>query len=939
MNKIENKFNFKTFIMFLTVLVLSLSMVLATACSKGGQTSTSTSTSTNSNSTSESESEEALDDEQLFANGDFEHPTNKHPSKEPITLSSSSTKWTGSVDGEVGFQVNSSNVKRGIIDVEEEAYGKLNTTYNTVENPGTPVTKGVIVDDPSTEDVNEAGMVDGANRAGTKVLMLQNKELVAQFATSSTSLKVPAGEYGKLTVWVYTGDLTRNYGSTAGAYIKVKNTVTNPTVEGATYDPLVIENIDTAKTWVAYTIYLAPNTVKSSSYTLILGLGEGNKFNCENHVKGFAYFDNVSFELIDEEAYLAVTADKTVKVETSASEYSLTDGGRVASVNKTVKFDLTESTTTSFTLGGNGEYLDYAGHTLVHEGASFENNVLTIDFSSLAIGSAYTHTSDVFTLNAETYVRISFWANIDAEDYQTKATMSLYDVAKEKDVAIFENVSTEKDEEDEKDDGFERFTFYVANNFLSETMQYQLKLSFGPTDANSITDVKLLPTGVATFKDFEIEYLTKENYDIVDVTSDTRAKKCSLIGNYDSDYVAPEDEEDEETKDSYNVNVTGYGKELLENGNVVSLNELSSTTLTQSKTTDTNKALIGVVNSKYADKYNATVAAALGGAKAKLDEMRVTEKDTNEHVQALLVYNETGANFVLGNVISIPKNSTYMFSIRVYVHGDATAFVKLININKNGEDLLNYTTAVTSETSNKFRDGFATVTFIITTGFENYDVRLKFGVEGDGSVALFQSILPGSSNTTYTSYEAINSALNVNNIYTFTKNEMATTTYYYANESHAGDTNLALKDENGVVRKTVSTKKQVNEATASLTVDTTNTKLVIYNRLNLDDRYIIEAPEVEESAPTESTESTEAEGGQNYGWLQVTSIIIALALVAALVAVVVRKATEGKNKKRKHTETYYQGFNKNKFSKKNDVAVPDEDEKAKDYDYDNPENN
>ena len=87
MNKIENKFNLKTFFMFFIMLVLSLSMVLSTACGKGGQTSTSTSTSEPS---SESTSEEAAKDEQLFANGDFEFPTDKKPSTSPITLSSSS---------------------------------------------------------------------------------------------------------------------------------------------------------------------------------------------------------------------------------------------------------------------------------------------------------------------------------------------------------------------------------------------------------------------------------------------------------------------------------------------------------------------------------------------------------------------------------------------------------------------------------------------------------------------------------------------------------------------------------------------------------------------------------------------------------------------------------------------------------------------------------
>ena len=164
-----------------------------------------------------------------------------------------------------------------------------------------------------------------------------------------------------------------------------------------------------------------------------------------------------------------------------------------------------------------------------------------------------------------------------------------------------------------------------------------------------------------------------------------------------------------------------------------------------------------------------------------------------------------------------------------------------------------------------------------------------------------------------------------------------TVTYYYAYESHAGNLSLALKDDNGNVRKTVSTNKEVDKGYATLAGHEGEDKaLVIYNRSNLDDRYIIEAPET--PAVTTPVDPATA-GNKSYGWLQVTSIILALVLVLALIAVVVRKSTEGKNKKRKNTERYYQGYNKNKFSRSNDVAVPDEDDISKDYDYDNPENN
>ena len=948
MNKIENKINFKTLFMFFIMLVLSLSMAFATACGDGSSESTSTSEESSSVSV-----EEALDDEQLFANGDFEHPTNKYPSTAPITLTSSSTKWTGSVDGEVGFQVSSTNVARGIIDVSEEAFAKLkgNSTYSDAVNPGTPVTNKLLTDNADTE----------ANEAGTRVLMLKNKELAAQYVTSATTLSVPAGKYGKLTLWVYTDIQETVAGTEAGAYIKVKNTVTNPDVEGATYDPLVIENINTKVTegevtknvWKQYTLYLVPNANKATSFTLVLGLGEGNKLDIENHVKGYAFFDNVIFELVDtvndaEAPALPSSGKATHVTVTTDTDGNFTVNGRVDSkdvVEDTVVYSLVEDKATSMKLGAaiadNNAKLTYPNDGVAAEYVTYDDakDELVIDFSSRALGAAYTYASNEFTLKGGEYARVSLWAKINAEEHQTKATIALYDVALGKDVAVFENAYTTEE------DGFARYTFYIANNFFFEDasladLDYQLKISFGPTKASSISDVKLLPTGIATFKNLEIEYLSKENYDLANVTTDARAKKGTLIGSNDGDFVAPEeDEEEDETTDSYNVTVNGgYDKIMLEKGEIIPLSGLSSSNLVQSED-DNTKFNVGVVNSKYSDKYNETVKAALGATKEMLTEMAKTEKNVNKDVQALLVHNISGgSNFVSGSVISIPQNSTYVFSIRVYAHDTAKAFARLVDIDDRTNVFKNFGTKIDNATSKTFEDGFATVTFIITTGFENYDLRLEFGVEGAG-VALFQSIATGSVNANYVSFESVESAFNADNVYAFaTKNSIVQSTYHYSNESDAGNLSAALKNEDGSYIVDTSAKKYTQYGVATLA--NSDVALIVYERLNLDDRYVIDVDEDEEEEVTSEKESTEeVEGGENYGWLQVTSIIIALALVAALVAVVVRKATENKNKKRKNTEKYYQGFDKNKFSKSNDVAVPDEDEKAKDYDYDNPENN
>ena len=914
MNKIESKFNIKTFIMFLTVLVLSLSMVFATACNKGDSSSESTSTS--ESKTSESESEQAIEDPQVLANGDFEHPSNK---KAPITLSSSSStyKWSSTLDGDSGFQLSSSTVTRAIIDVTNT---QTDSKYqekegDTVINPGTPASADVEGTD--------------ANEGGKKILMLRNKEHSAQYVTSSTSLSVPAGEYGKVTVWVRTSQLVK-LGENAGAYIKVKNNVSNPTVDGTSYDPIVIDGIDTAKIWTEYTIYLAPNQNKATTFTLVLGLGEGNSKNAEKHVEGFAYFDNVSFELIDKATYDAAVVEESVTVDTSADEYVLTNEGRVHN-KKSVKFDLSESLVNSFNIGGVTPPAE-SKVTLV-------DNVLSFDFSGSEIGSTYTHVSDTIPMPANSYVRISFWAKIEAEDYQTKATMSVFDVVQDKDVISFSNVST-KGYENEHTDDFARYTFYVANNF-AESIDFQIKITFGPTeDAIASTDIKALPTGTATFKGFETELLTKENYELVNISTDTRAQKGSLLGRFDSDFEEEEDEE-EEDKDSYNVTVTGHGKDLLDAGEIVGLDHLSSSNLTQIA----DSATVGVVNSKNTYDGGA-IDGALAAVQAKLDAQY---GDHNKNVQALLVNGTANTYQVSGNIINLPKNSIFVFSINVYAHTNATAYVRLAEVipstSESKDKLPEYSTVITNAVSDKFETGFATVTFIIVTGYESYDVKLEFGANG---VALFQSIVTGITNNTYSTADIVKQSFDSDDFKFAGDVLQAVKTYHYTSAEHAGDLELAVKDENNKPVYDESKTKEIASTYATLNSTNealTGAKLVIYNRLNLNDRFTIDLPEGEESTSAVESESTTeeesaAEEGQNLGWLQVTSIIIALVLVAALVAVVVRKSVEGKNSKKKKTEKYYQGYDKSKrYTKNSDVAVPDEDDKSKDYDYDNPENN
>ncbi|MBQ7373775.1 MAG: hypothetical protein IJW64_04345 [Clostridia bacterium] len=939
MNKIESKFNFKTFITFLTVLVLALSLAFATACNKSG------SSESESDSTSESEStSETVTDEQTLKNGDFEFTSGKNTSK-PNTA----TSWTIRSDGaDEGYSTGTSS-SYVLIDTEDEAFDALGSDYKYSTTEG----EDTVFHNPRTpfynEEAEDKGLVDDdkteANEAGTKVMMLRNKDYSAQYATSSTTLSVPSGQYATVSIWVKTLGVEGKLGNTeVGAYIKLKHNVVDVNNDNEAYSPLLINNINTEGKWVKFVIYLAPNQHRATSYTLVLGFGEGNSVYTENHVKGFAFFDNAGFSLI-KPTDLPSSVDTPTLANNSTISVSGVDFG--TDNTYTVGYDLTSSNPINnldVQTGSDGVWNavnPYTEGNKVKEDASkvtVSADEVKIDFSGFGnIGSSYTHKVQTSTLLPHSFVRISFLAKVTTEDYQTGATLAIYDVLKGEVVASFDNVNT-NDYENEYTDGFARYTFYVANNFVDATdvMQYQLQLSYGPTE--KVTSTNVLPTGTAIFKGFELEELSSEE-EYTSATADDYVKKVALTGNYENDYTEDEEETTDTSNDTYSITVSGMNQVNLENGLVIPVEELSSVSLT----TNAPNGAFGLANSAYYTTDD--------GVKAALNHLKGKIKNDNKHVQALVLNANGTEYYVSGKTVTIPKNTTYSFSIKVYAHS-GNAFVRLVDVDKSNADnqhvvftALNdkaVKTTVTNADCARFEDGYAIVTYVITTGAESFDLKFEFGSNG---VAVFDTLNCGTLNTTYTSAEAFMDnfyAGDADAVFTFDTDSVVPEIYFYADEADVGQEDLRLKDDDGNVR--VEEGEETTVYALGKANDTATEYFAQYYRFDTDDLYQIDAGDEEETTSESTSESESVSESttetQQYGWLQVTSIIVALVLVAALIAVVVRKSFEGKSRKKKNTEKYYQGYDKStRRTVKNDVAVPDAEDTAKDYDYDNPDNN
>lgn len=161
------------------------------------------------------------------------------------------------------------------------------------------------VDSEDLPGCENPGKVDTAT--DDNVLMIHNaydwnnyKELgTAQKFTSSSTVTVPAGTAAKFSVWVKTSDLkTSNSAGEVqdavdkGAFISVTHSVGNKSM-----DALQINNINTDD-WTQYTFYLNGTSYADTTFTLVLGLGQGSSDDRWGHVSGYAFFDEIECELI-----------------------------------------------------------------------------------------------------------------------------------------------------------------------------------------------------------------------------------------------------------------------------------------------------------------------------------------------------------------------------------------------------------------------------------------------------------------------------------------------------------------------------------------------------------------------------------------------------------------------------------------------------------------
>lgn len=962
MTKQLKKFNFKAFLTLLTVFTLSFVLALSTACSSGNDSSSSSSSSS---------AEDTPKDEQTIKNGDFEFNTTED-TKFPY---SSSIKWSRSYDG------SSTGSYGGIIDVAGSAYEKLAEANipkdgETSFNPGTPLTE----DDADTE----------ANEAGTKILMLRNDSAdngAAQYYTSSTSITLKKEEYARISVWVNTYGVTVPLGYEGGAYIKIKTGVDDEA-------PLLIKNINTGSTvgengskWVKYTVYVAPSATATTKLTMVLGFGSGSSAK-ENRVNGFAYFDNVEYKVIDKADYDAAVASADEKVSYYAADNTiqkdaLTLDAANDGANKTVSLSLAKNLTSvdvsegvggdavynkiNFATGATNKANNTAGYTLEQKTIgeeSFENAVY-MDFTSVKNSATYTSREFIVKKAKYTdgkkdddngnYAAFSFLAKVKTKSAATtNACVQIIESTTYGDKATgsFASFTTEGE--------YKRYTFYLTTNY-EEDRTFRVRFNFGPTnEKGALPEVGALPQGYAIFTDFSFTTITKDEYTSADTTNST---KVALLGDHVADHV--EDDDDEST-DNYSFKLSKADAFDLAT-KPVDLKQTVDKTLSVLKSGE--GSTVGIVNSKYSYATYAGLDDALATLKASI-------KGDNKNVQPLFIRNvdENGEVLIGGSTVTVKANTVYKFSVKVRVI-NGKAFVRLFEIaGVDGKDeVLTYDTRLAETEVNtetyKFSDGYAYIQYIIKAGDEDKNIRIETGVKGVGS-ALFDAVDAGSS----ASYSDTDSLINAEDFrdYVFGTVEERigdeqNRVYYYAKKSEVGDESKRIKDDDGNYKFIVKDPVKViaygmpdASGASQATYESSTVKYFRFDTASM--KYEIQTSSSKSDSSSDSSSSSSSESSStsetvgNYAWLQIVSIIIAAVIIIALVAVIVRKALEGRKSKRAKTKAYYGGYNQktaktdghrysvknaknaaakaeSKNNKKSDVKVVDLDDSDKETAY------
>lgn len=754
--KQTSKLKFKTLLLSILMLLISCVYIFS-ACN-----------TTNTNN-DEDEEETAKTDTQTFANADFEYFDDNNESYLIYTPNNWS-KSSGS--NALGDTASSSLAKSGIVDTSKD-WGKdflaAKDNYDTYKNtasddipedvdyytdidndydiPGWDVANDAKTGDtledtaikdaadaanPKTHWANDSDASDKNEKNGTHVLMLHNyrsdrnaRGTAAKY--TSSSITVPANTAVKVSVWVKTHGLTDYKGNPVkagdprGAYISINNTV-----GGSSQDALFVNNIVT-DTWTQYTFFVKASTYATTNFSLVLGLGQGGGDTKLEYVDGYAFFDDVQYEVMTaneydtatntiedkytyslnfdiandlnkKDAYADTRAEKVYALDLSKSFTSIAPTITSADLTKddygqTITDDNSKKLLVN-TSDVKGSYLtasSLASSTTTDIKDAFKNypwqdsdNVLLIASYG---GANYTAKLDNgWTVNSEDYLAISFWVKTSELEGGTGATITLRDKANASTIGAVDTTTLTaidiKDDNGTREDIFDGWQqcFLFVENQTKGALSFTIDLSYGPT-TNSGTAITSYKEGFAAFRGFSQVAMSEQEFALK--STGTYAVSVSLVGDYksatrsggfDDVAFAPTDKIETGFADTKAYDGIWGGSVYVGGEN----------TTNTAKNANTENA--GLLNRAYADTYYNNIAqiksfadAANSGVSATTWWDEVLGAETNQPLFITNGSTDASYGYVAKNASTLSTSSYTTISYKVMVTPGAVANLYLID--------------------------------------------------------------------------------------------------------------------------------------------------------------------------------------------------------------------------------------------------------------------
>ncbi len=758
--KFKNSKNRKLLALFLSVMMLSSTAAALASCN-GDDTDSSSSDSS-------SESTVVPTDEAKINNGSFEFYDAENKTTPIIT---SVTGWSRSTNSSSSGTASTSQTASGIVLATEDGWktytqsaftpknkeeAKSNWDTMTVKDklkfyedydPDAAGNGGTKLKDldfyesfnidyedlPTLENNAYPGVHDPDNADNKSVLMIHNQYTgnrgTAQRYTSSSTVTLPAGTSATLSLWVKTADLV--YGSTDGDEDNAQPVISNRgayigithAIGGTTLDQFQVKNI-VADDWTQYTFHLRGSSYASSTFTMVLGLGQGGGTDRWEYVNGYAFFDDVRLEnddiALNDDTFPNPSTVKTVGVKTQAED-KIFDAN--VTTDKVFAIDLltplddytlpsTSVALTEETLGektyvtGTGKYNvnslpiyssigagfdttnDYVGlaskATLKGVDNQYLAKILSDDFADDAFvkdtdnvlmlmsagGASYTakvEDANTFVLGAEKYMAVSFFVKTSDLKGFTGAGVILKEVGNANSVA-FSSIDTtsispvEIGDNEDVYDGWQQCFFFIQNN-TEEDITFTLSFTFGPTTIIDKTRNDFY-AGYAAFTNFQTLSMSEKDYECA--ATGTYAKKVNLIGSEvttgDSGFDA-------------DATVSSPANDKIEKGFATPKNYKgvvggSGYVVTGGENIDVNNnQYAGLLNKDYIDEYS---------KQAWADGFNLTEL-FGDATQPLFIYNNVEQAYgYIGATQSLSANSYLAISLRVKTN--ATANVYLVDM-------------------------------------------------------------------------------------------------------------------------------------------------------------------------------------------------------------------------------------------------------------------